>query len=122
MKIAIKATNMELTDPIRDYVNEKIGDVEKFYDGIIDARVEVGKTTNHHNKGDVFRAEVNLRVPEKGIIRAESTQSDLYMAITEVKNDLHRQLKSHKEKFNTKHKKMGRLMKRLSKLSPFSKE
>jgi putative sigma-54 modulation protein len=98
MKIDIKGTNMELTEAIKDYVNEKIGGLEKFFDNIIEAKVEVGKTSNHHQKGDVFRAEVNLDVPEKYVLRAEAVREDLYMAINEVKDDLQRQIKKYKEK------------------------
>ncbi|MDD5341585.1 MAG: ribosome-associated translation inhibitor RaiA [Patescibacteria group bacterium] len=98
MKIDIKGTNMELTEAIKDYVNEKIGGLEKFFDNIIEAKVDVGKTSNHHQKGDVFRAEVNLDVPEKYVLRAEATREDLYMAINEVKDDLQRQIKKYKEK------------------------
>lgn len=98
MKIDIKGTNMELTEAIKDYVIEKIGSLEKFFDNIIEARVDVGKTSNHHQKGDVFRAEVNLQVPEIGILRAEAIREDLYMAVNEVKDDLQRQLKKYKEK------------------------
>lgn len=89
---------MELTEAIKDYVNEKIGGLEKFFDNIIEAKVDVGKTSNHHQKGDVFRAEVNLDVPEKYVLRAEATREDLYMAINEVKDDLQRQIKKYKEK------------------------
>jgi putative sigma-54 modulation protein len=97
MKIDIKGTNMELTEAIKDYVNEKIGSMEKFFDNIIEARVDVGKTTNHHQKGDVFRAEVNLQVPHT-LLRAEAEREDLYMAINEVKDEIQRQLKKYKEK------------------------
>ncbi|MBN1325393.1 ribosome-associated translation inhibitor RaiA [Candidatus Falkowbacteria bacterium] len=97
MKIDIKGTNMELTEAIKDYVNEKIGGLERFFDNIIEARVDVGKTSNHHQKGDVFRAEVNLQVPNT-ILRAEAEREDLYMAINEVKDEIQRQLKKYKEK------------------------
>jgi putative sigma-54 modulation protein len=98
MKIDIKGTNMELTEAIKDYVNEKIGGLEKFFDNIVEAKVEVGKTSNHHQKGDIFRAEANLDVPEKHVLRAEATREDLYMAINEVKDELQRQIKKYKEK------------------------
>jgi len=97
MKIDIKGTNLELTEAIKDYVNEKIGGLEKFFDNIIEARVDVGKTNNHHQKGDVFRAEVNMQVPNN-LLRAEAERDDLYMAINEAKDDLQRQLKKYKEK------------------------
>ena len=98
MKISIKATNMELTQAIKDYVDEKIGSLDKYFDNILEARVEVGLTTKHHQKGDIFRAEVNLEIPQKHIIRAEAKKEDLYMAINAIKQELQRQLKKHKEK------------------------
>ncbi len=98
MQIDIKGTNLELTESIKDYVNEKIGSLEKFYNGILVARVDVGLTTKHHQKGKIFRAEVNLEVPQQHIIRAEAEREDLYMAINEVKDELQRQIKKYKEK------------------------
>ncbi|MCX6745911.1 MAG: ribosome-associated translation inhibitor RaiA [Candidatus Parcubacteria bacterium] len=98
MQIDIKGTNLELTEAIKDYVNEKIGGLEKFFDQILVARVEVGLTTKHHQKGNIFRAEVNLEVPQKYIIRAEAEREDLYMAINQVKDELQRQIKKYKEK------------------------
>ena len=98
MKISIMGTNMELTQAIKDYVDEKIGGLEKFYDNILEARVEVGVTTKHHQKGDIFRAEVNLEVPQKHVLRASTEREDLYLAINEVKSDLQRQIKKYKEK------------------------
>jgi putative sigma-54 modulation protein len=98
MQIDIKGTNLELTEAIKDYVNEKIGSLDKFFDGILEARVDIGLTTKHHQKGNIFRAEVNLEVPRKHNLRAESEREDLYMAINEVKDELQRQIKKLKEK------------------------
>jgi len=98
MQIDIKGTNLELTQAIKDYINEKIGGLEKFFDQILEARVEVGLTSKHHQKGKIFRAEANLEVPQKHIIRAEAEREDLYMAINEVKDELQIQLKKYKEK------------------------
>ncbi len=98
MKIDIKGTNMELTEAIKNYVSEKIGSLEKFHDNILEARVDIGLTTNHHQKGDIYRAEANLVVPQKHILRAESEKEDLYLAINDVKDDLQRQIKKYKEK------------------------
>lgn len=104
MQIKIKATNIELTSAIEAYVNEKIGGVEKFALPHVNenpiAEVEIGKTTNHHNSGDVFRAEVNLSVRGK-YFRATSEKSDLYAAIDDIRNELVRELNSHKEKDRT---------------------
>lgn len=104
MQIKIKATNIELTSAIEAYVEEKVRGAEKFAVSHVDenpiAEVEIGKTTNHHQSGDVFRAEVNLRVRGKHF-RATSEKSDLYAAIDDMRNELVRELNSHKEKDRT---------------------
>lgn len=104
MKIKITTTNIELTNAIESYVEEKIRSVEKFAishesEEII-VNVEIGKTTNHHQSGDVFVAEANLRVRGKHF-RATSEKSDLYAAIDDMRNELVRELSSHKEKTRT---------------------
>jgi len=96
MNINIKATRMELTPAIETAVIEKIGGLEKYFDNIIGCEVEVGKTTNHHQKGDIFRAEANLEVPKK-IIRAEAETDDLYKSLTEVKDKLKVEIIKYKE-------------------------
>ena len=82
MKIVIKGTNLELTEALKDYAEEKIGHLEKYWDEILEARVEL-QTSAHHLKG-FFRCEVNLDVPQKHVLRAEATESDLYAAIDKV--------------------------------------
>lgn len=96
MQIKIKATKMELTPAIEQAVNEKMLSLTKYFNNIIEADVEVGITTHHHQKGDIFRAEVNLSVPKK-IIRAEAETDDLYKSITEVKDTLKTELKKYKD-------------------------
>jgi ribosomal subunit interface protein len=89
IKHHIKHTNMELTPAISDYLAKKLGALEKFVDDGVDAiaRIEVGRTTNHHHKGDVFRAEINLEFG-KNKFRAEVEGSDLYRAIDEMKDEI----------------------------------
>jgi len=100
MKIEIKATGIELSDNLKNYIEEKIGSCEKFLslrNYPLNAFVEIEKTTKHHKKGLVFRAEVNLEVPGK-LIRVESTKEDLYQAIVEAKDKLQRVLKKYKNR------------------------
>ncbi len=104
MQIKIKAVNIELTSAISAYVDEKIKSVEKFAivhdDEEILVEVEVGKTTKHHNSGDIFRVEVGMRVRGKHF-RAVSEKSDLYAAIDDVRNELVRELNSFKGRERT---------------------
>ncbi len=104
MKIKIKATNIELTNAIESYVEEKLQSVEKFMVSHEEeepvAYVDVGKTTNHHNRGDVFRAEITTTVRGKQF-RAVSEKSDLYAAIDDLKDELIRELNSYKNRERT---------------------
>lgn len=96
MKINIKATNIELTPAISAYVEKKVSVLEKFLGGgETVAQVEVGKSTQHHRSGDIFKAEVHIT--GAGVDRyAVSEQSDLYAAIDLVKDDLARTLTQEK--------------------------
>lgn len=100
MKLDIKATNMELTDAIRAAVEEKMAvldpKVMRFGEAV-SAEVEVSRTTNHHNKGDIFRAEVHVRLPGN-VVYAESTHEDLYAAINDARHEAERQIVDYKEK------------------------
>ncbi len=96
MRITIKATQMELTPAIEARVKEKILGLLKYFPNIIEADVEVGVTTHHHLKGNIFRAEANLSVPRK-IIRAVAETDDLYKSITKVKDKLKIELVKYKE-------------------------
>ena len=108
MKINIKATNIDLTLSLSQYIEDKIGELDKFikvFDASsVDAWVEIGKTTRHHKKGDICRAEVQIRLPGRGL-RVEASEWDLRVSIDKVKDELQRELKKYKEKQFTKYKK-----------------
>jgi putative sigma-54 modulation protein len=103
MQIRIKATNLELTDAIRDYFQNKIDMVEKYLGDIavINCDVEIEKAVGGQNKGEIFRAEVNLQVPHD-LLRVEKTEEDLYKAIDKVKDHLELVIKKYKEKIQDK--------------------
>src|SRR3989344_4587115 len=103
MKKTLKATNIALTPAIEDYVDKKLSALDRFVpqgDESLQCAVEVGKTTKHHMKGDVFKAEVNLHIAGKNLY-AVSERDDLYAAIDEVKDEIVRQLTAHKTKSTT---------------------
>ncbi len=103
MKIQIKATNTSLTPSMKEYVEKKIGSLEKFaLSGNANAEcradVELEVTTRHHHEGhDHFRAEVTLHSGNVHI-RAEEVAHDIYAAIDKVKDEVMRQLVSTKDR------------------------
>ena len=113
----IKATNIELTPAISDYLTKKMEMLEKFIDQndtSTSASIEVGKTTEHHQHGEVFRAEINLLSGGKQF-RTVSEEADLYTAIDMVKDEMARVLSSHKNKQQTMFKKGATKIKNLLK-------
>jgi len=122
MKINIKATGIELTPAIAGYVQKKISAIEKYLPaGAVDlvAQVEVGKSTQHHKSGEVFKAEVHL-VGAGLDLYAVSEQSDLYAAIDLVKDELARELTRLKGKRETLYRRGAKMAKNMMKgLNPF---
>lgn len=113
MRFIIKSTKIELNPQLKKYIKERIGSTEKYIttDLPLVAKVEVGKTTDRHNKGDIFRAEVNISLKRK-FLRAEAVREDIYFAINEVRDDLKREFKKYKETIIDKHRKSGKREKR----------
>ena len=99
MKINIKATGIDLTPTISDYVTKKVSSIEKYLEPNPDvvAQVEVGKSTQHHQSGKVFRAEVHI-IGGGLDLYAVSEKEDLYAAIDTVKDEITHALTHSKTK------------------------
>jgi putative sigma-54 modulation protein len=115
MNLNIKTTNITLTPAIRDYFEKKLMSIDKLVDLERDnvlIQAELGKTTHHHNKGEIFRAEINLSVGGH-YHRAVSEKEDLYAAIDDVKDELSREIKSGKQKRTSIVRRGGQKLKNL---------
>lgn len=99
MKLIIESVGMTLTPSLREIIEEQASHLEKFFknNDTAELRVEVGKPSAHHKKGDVFYAEANLKISGT-LLRATEQDSDLHLAIDTVRHMLERQLRKHKEK------------------------
>ena len=92
MQIAVTFRHMEVSEPVKGYVEEKLSRVKKYIEEPIDAQValSVEKKIRHH-------AEVTLVA--KGItIKGSEETNDMYAAIDLVVDKIERQLKRYKEK------------------------
>lgn len=98
MRTDIKATLIELTDAIREFVQKKMDALDApaaRFGSAVRAKVEVGKTTKHHKNGDVFRAEVRLDLPGLKVY-AEEIGDDLYVVMNDAYKEARRQMISYK--------------------------
>ncbi len=115
MNIKIKATNIELTEAISNYANRRILSIQKFVKEIeseILVYIEVGKTTNHHKQGEVFRAEINIDISGSKFY-SFSEKEDLYIAIDDAIDEIIRQIKNQKNKKQTLFKRGAKRLKEI---------
>ncbi len=116
MNIKIKGTGIKLTPAISDYIEDRIASSMKLINSRETAKiyVEVEKISAHHQKGEVFRTEMNVSLGKMSF-RTESVASDLYASIDEAKEDLSREIRSKKGKRESKYMKGARKIKNIIK-------
>ena len=96
MKLVIKAKNMEVTDWLREYVEAKIGKLDRYLPSISEARVELS-TEKVKSAQDSQEVQVNLR-SNGTILRAEERTDDIFASIDAVSDKIHRQIARYKGK------------------------
>lgn len=100
MRNTVKVTGIELTQAISDYLDKKVTSLDKLIDKedtSVLARIELGKTTNHHHQGDLFRTEINLHIAGSDF-RVESEMDNLYSSIDVARDQMYQELQSYKRK------------------------
>lgn len=95
--------NIDITDAMRQYAEDKLQKLDRFSDQIVDARVVMSYDSkgNGASGANPARVEVQVNVPN-GIVRAEERGQDTYAAIDLVVDKLERQLKKFKGRFIAK--------------------
>ena len=91
MQINLTGHHVEITDSLRDYVNEKVGRLEKHFEKVSNTHV-ILSVENVRQKAE---ATVNM---SGNSIFAEATADDMYASIDSLVDKLDRQVKKHKEK------------------------
>lgn len=86
--------NIDVTDAMRQYAEDKLAKLDRIWDQIIDASVVMSYDSNR-NAANPAKVEVQVNVPG-GLIRAEERGLDTYAAIDLVVDKLERQLRRFK--------------------------
>jgi putative sigma-54 modulation protein len=100
MQISITGNHVDLTDPLREYVNTKMERLERHFDIVQDIHVILSVEKMRH------KAEATLHV-NGGNLFADSVQEDMYAAIDTLTDKLDRQAKKYKEKMTDHHRNEG---------------
>ena len=106
MQINIKAKNIDLTEELKKYINEKVEMLEKYIGNahVLNCDVEVEKIAGGQNSGEIYRAEINLEMQGE-LLRIEKTEKDINKAIDKAKDHMIRSIKKYKEKKISKKRK-----------------
>lgn len=99
----VRGENIEITPAIRDYVEEKIGKIEKYFKNEPDADAHVNLKTYSDRTAKV---EVTVPLP-RIVLRAEETSENLYGSIDLVSGKLERQIRKYKTKVNRRNRRQG---------------
>lgn len=101
LKINMKGVNYDLDNEIKSFIQNKIKHCEKFLpvskDEEVMIDVLVGKTTEHHNQGEVYKAEIMVKYKSE-IKHYEHVSDNLKTAIEKACDEVARQIKKTKER------------------------
>jgi len=117
MDIRVKATNINFTDNISEYLEKRLSALDRLIskdDTSVLCDVEVEKTTEHHQQGDIYRFEINLHIAGREF-RTEVKRDRLFDAIDEAKEQMARELRRHKNKQQQNIRRGGAILKDLLK-------
>lgn len=96
MDLELQVRHFDLTDTVRDYVERKVGRMDRYLPDIKVTRVELGRAMRR-SQGEVYTAQVTTWV-DSSILRAEEMNADLFAAIDLASDKLHRQIERYKGK------------------------
>jgi putative sigma-54 modulation protein len=96
MQLIIKGRNMEVNDRLKEYVDKKLGKMDRYLPDINEIRVELAEEKSRKNSE---REVVQVTMRSNGtLLRAEERNSDIYSAIDAVADKLHGQIARYKGK------------------------
>jgi putative sigma-54 modulation protein len=97
MQINLSGHHVDITTPLREYVNSKMDRLERHFDHVTDIHVVLGVEKLRH------KAEATMHI-SGGTIFADAVEENMYAAIDALVDKLDRQLKKHKEKITDHHR------------------
>ena len=103
MNYNVRGENIEVTQAIREYVEKKIGKLERYFSNTPDAHASVNLKVRTNNT-----SKVEVTIPMSNLVlRAEEENADMYAAIDLIVDKLERQIRKHKTKINRKSRSNG---------------
>ena len=102
MQLTISGHQIDLTDSMKNYINEKMQRIERHFDHLNSIDVVLHANKIHHTA----EATVNA----KGVtIHAQADSDNMYASIDSLTDKLDSQVRKHKEKITNHHQSGGAL-------------
>ena len=99
LEVEIYGRNMEVTDRIEEYVDKKVSKLDRYLQGIDEARVDVAYVKSARNASDRQVAQITVR--GKGfILRSEERSDDIFSALDTALERMQRRIERYKGKRN----------------------
>ena len=96
MDIVVRGKNVAVTDRVQDYVEKKVGKLERYLPIIDEARMELSQ---EETRSAQHRMIAQLTVRSRGkVLRAEERDQDLFAAIDLVAEKMQRQITRFKDR------------------------
>jgi putative sigma-54 modulation protein len=97
LEVEIYGRNMEITERVQEYVQKKVVKLDRYLNGVDEARVDLAYVKSARSAADRQVAQITIR--GKGIIlRSEERSDDIYSALDAALEKLQRQMERYKGK------------------------
>lgn len=91
MEVQIRGRNIVVTDALKEYINKRLGKLEKYIDNLGEAQVTLSVVRGFHR--------IEVTIPINGmILRGEESTGDMYASTDLVVDKLEKQIEKYKGK------------------------
>lgn len=94
MQLLVHGRNVEITDWIREYVNKKVGRLERYLNQVTDARIELSHNATRAAT-DRFTAQVTIW-SNGHVLRAEESTADILVSVDAAVEKMSQQIRRFK--------------------------
>ncbi|MFC3193565.1 ribosome hibernation-promoting factor, HPF/YfiA family [Marinicella sediminis] len=96
MQLTITGHQLEVTDPIKEYIETKFARIKRHFDQVLNVHVIISVEKLRH------KSEATMHIGGRDFF-AESTEDHLYKSIDLLVDKLDKQIRRHKDKMTDHH-------------------
>ena len=97
MELVIRGDKIKVTEAMKNYIEEKVGKLDKYIEDSSNIRANVLVKVKNHNQ------IIEITIPLKSfILRSEESQEDIYAAVDKAVDKLERQIRKNKTRLMSK--------------------